>query len=455
MTQKSRILAATAAIAFFVGASVLVSAQNAGSRVVPATSLGSIQASLRDISQKVRPAVVEIKVTEVMSRQSGLGSGIIVKRSGDTIYVLTNNHVVDNATTVVVQLTDQRVFKASVVGTDPRKDVALVSFTTKENVAIAELGDSSSLQVGDLVLAVGNPLGFESTVTMGMVSALGRRGPQGGPATYTDYIQTDAAINQGNSGGALVDIDGKVVGINTWIAAPSGGSVGLGFAIPINNAKSAIDQFIAKGRVQYGWLGALIGDIQDTGTYPQLARDMKVEGIKGAFVLDLYKGSPADRAGLRPGDYVTAIGATPVTDANQLTQFIGSLEAGRTVNVAIIRFGDRKNLSVTVGERDARDQVAQGKNLWPGMTVVNIDDQIRQEASIPRNISGVVVGSLVNRDTPAAVAGFRPGDVIKAVNGRTVTNMLDYFRALNEGSRSTMSFQIVRNGTEVSIGLPA
>jgi serine protease Do len=288
-----------------------------------------------------------------------------------------------------------------------------------------------------------------------MVSALGRRGPQGGPAMYTDYIQTDAAINQGNSGGALVDIDGKVVGINTWIAAPSGGSVGLGFAIPINNAKSAIDQFIAKGRVQYGWLGALIGDIQDKGTYPQLARDMKVEGIKGAFVLDLYKGSPADRAGLRPGDYVTTIGATAVTDANQLTQVIGSLEAGRTVSVAIIRFGERKNLSVTVGERDARDQVAQGKNLWPGMTVVNIDDRIRQEASIPRNVSGIVVGSLLNRDTPAAIAGFRPGDVITAVNGRTVTNMLDYYRALKEGSGKTMSFQIVRDGTEVSIGLPA
>jgi serine protease Do len=388
-------------------------------------------------------------------RQSGLGSGIIVKRSGDKVFVLTNNHVVDNASDISVRLTDQRVFKATVVGTDPRKDIALVSFTTKENVAIADLGDSSSLQVGDLVLAVGNPLGFESTVTMGMVSALGRRGPQGGAATYTDYIQTDAAINQGNSGGALVNIDGQVIGINTWIAAPSGGSVGLGFAIPINNAKPAIDQFIAKGRVQYGWLGALIGDIQDSAAYPKLARDMKVEGLKGAFVLDLYKGSPADRAGLRPGDYVTAIGATPITDANQLTQVIGSLEAGRTASVTVVRFGEQRNLTVTIGERDARDQVAQGKNLWPGMTVVNLDDQIRQEANIPQNLHGVVVGSLVNQDTPAAVAGFRPGDVITAVNGKSVSNMMDYFRALNEGTGWSASFQIVRDGAEVTIGLPA
>jgi serine protease Do len=484
MRHNNRILAAAAAIAFFVGASVLVSAQDAGTRLASAPApLASVQASLRDIAQKVRPAVVEINVTEVITqqappldspfqwffnqqrgngdngqgntrtfRQSGLGSGIVVKRTGDKVYVLTNNHVVANASDISVRLTDQRVFKAEVVGTDPRKDVALVSFSTKESVAIAYLGDSNALQVGDLVLAVGNPLGFESTVTMGMVSALGRRGPQGEASSYTDYIQTDASINQGNSGGALVNIDGQVVGINTWIAAPSGGSVGLGFAIPINNAKSAIDQFIAKGRVQYGWLGALIGDVQDGGTYPQLAKDMKLEGVKGAFILDLYKGSPADRAGLRPGDYVTSVDSTPVTDANQLTQVIGSLEAGRTITLSVIRFGEQKSLAVTIGERDAKDQVAQGKNLWPGMTVVNIDDQIRQEASIPRNVNGVVVGSLVNQDTPAAIAGFRPGDVITAVNGKTVRNMLDFYRALNEGSGRNASFQIVRDGTEVTIG---
>ena len=482
MIHKSRILAVTAAIAFFVGASALVSAQDVGSRPATGpTSLGSFQASLRDIAQKVRPSVVEINVTEIIKqqvpqsdspfdwffnqqqgngqgkprtfRQSGLGSGIVVKRAGDKVYVLTNNHVVDNASDISVRLTDQRVFKATVVGTDPRKDIALVSFTTKENVAIAELGDSNALQVGDLVLAVGNPLGFESTVTMGMVSALGRHGPQGETASYTDYIQTDAAINQGNSGGALVNIDGQVIGMNTWIAAPSGGSVGLGFAIPIDNAKSAIDQFIAKGHVQYGWLGAMIGDIQDSSTYPQLAKDMKVEGMKGAFVLDLYKGSPADRAGLKPGDYVTAVGTSPISDANQLTQIVGSLEAGKSSILTVTRFGEQKKLTVTIGERDDKDQVAQGKNLWPGMTVVNLDEQIRQEASIPQNLRGVVVGSLVNQDTPAAIAGFKPGDVITAVNGKSVRNMMDFYRALNEGSGRNASFQIVRDGTEVTIGL--
>jgi S1-C subfamily serine protease len=252
-----------------------------------------------------------------------------------------------------------------------------------------------------------------------------------------------------------VNIDGQVIGINTWIAAPSGGSVGLGFAIPINNAKSAIEQFIAKGRVQYGWLGALIGDIQDSSTYPQLAKDMKVEGVKGAFILDLYKGSPADKAGLRPGDYVTSVGSTSIADANQLTQVVGSIEAGRTSSLTVIRYGAQKTLSVTIGERDAKDQVAQGKNLWPGMTVVNIDDQFRQEARIPQGVRGVVVGSLVNQDTPASIAGFRPGDVITAVNGKTVRNMMDFYRALNEGAGTDASFKIVRDGTEVTIGLQA
>jgi serine protease Do len=486
MRNHKRIFAAAAAVVFLVGASVVASAQNVGSRS-GSTSLWSVQSSLRDIAQKVRPAVVEINVTEVIKqevpqfnspfdfffnqdngqgngqgngpgngpntrtlRQSALGSGIIVKRTGDTVYVLTNNHVVDKATDISVRLFDERVFKAKVVGTDPRKDVALVSFTTKDPVTVAELGDSNNLQVGDLVLAVGNPLGFESTVTMGMVSALGRRG---GPQTssYTDYIQTDASINQGNSGGALVNIDGQVVGMNTWIAAPSGGSVGLGFAIPINNARPAIDQFIATGHVQYGWLGALIGDIQDQGTFPQLARDMKVEGMKGAFVLGMYRGSPADRAGLKPGDYVTAVGSTPVTDANQLTQIVGSLAAGKTTSLTVIRFGEQKTLTATIGQRDDKDQVAQAKNLWPGMTVVNITDQIRQDASIPSGVNGVVVGSLVNQDAPAAIAGFRPGDVITAVNGRNVRNMMDFYRALDQ-SRGA-AFKIVRDGTAITISL--
>ncbi|MGA2478604.1 MAG: Do family serine endopeptidase [Spirochaetia bacterium] len=453
----------------------------------PATAgtLAAMQYSFRDVSRKVLPVVVEINVTQTVTqdvpqlpfnfpfpfgqspdqnggngnggrrtfRQSGLGSGIIVERSGDRYYVLTNNHVVKDASDISVRLSDKRVFKARVIGTDPRKDVALVSFNTRDALPVAELGDSNALQVGDLVLAVGNPFGFESTVTMGIVSALGRHGPQGDVATYTDYIQTDAAINQGNSGGALVNIQGQVIGMNTWIAAPTGGNIGLGFAIPINNARQAIQDFITKGKVTYGWLGAQIADIQEGTPYRGFAQDLKVNDVPGALLLDLFKGSPADRAGLLPGDYVTRVDTTAIANADELTQAVGRLPAGKTYTFSVIRYGEKMNVPVTLGVRDDKDQVAQGKNLWPGMTVLDIDEQVRQEANIPQGITGVAVGYLAGQDTAAAIAGFQPGDVITHVNGRTVRNVLDYYRALNDVAKRTVSFGIIRDGTDISIGL--
>ena len=464
--------AALVCAALVIASPALVSAQGA-------PSLLSMQSSFRQVAQKVLPVVVEVNVSEVVKqkgpgfsfdwffgqprqgdkggertfRQSALGSGIIVRKNGERVFVLTNNHVVDNATDISVRLSDQRVFKAKVVGKDPRKDVALVSFDTQDAVSVADLGDSDSLQVGDIVLAVGNPLGFESTVTMGIVSALGRRAPSGDQATYTDYIQTDAAINQGNSGGALVNIRGQVIGMNTWIAAPTGGNVGLGFAIPINNARQAIDDFIAKGKVEYGWLGVQIGDIQDSGPSLGIARDLKVAGMKGAFIWNLYKGSPADKAGLLPGDFVTRVNGVDIRDSGQLTQVIGGLRAGRGFQFSLIRYGQPLTVQVTIGVRDDKDQVAQPKNLWPGMSVLPITDELRQDQNIPAGVRGVLVGDLADQDSPAAVAGIKPGDVIKAISGRAVKNMMDYYRALNEGERRTVTFDIVRSGTDVSVGI--
>jgi serine protease Do len=460
------------------------SVSNSSPQLIAKTAgLESLQSAFREISKKVLPVVVEINVTQVITqkmpqldfpfelpfpffdqqpqekggertfRQSGLGSGVIVQHIGDRYYVLTNNHVVKDASNISVQLSDQRVFKAEVVGTDPHKDIALVSFHNSDNLRIAELGDSDTLQVGDIVLAVGNPFGFQSTVTMGIVSALGRRNPDGNVAAYTDYIQTDAAINQGNSGGALVNIEGQVVGINTWIAAPSGGNVGLGFAIPINNAHSAIGQFIEKGRVQYGWLGAQIADIQGNETYSGLAADLKLEGLKGALVMQTFKGSPADRAGVLPGDYVTRVDNTEIANASQLTQVVGGLEAGKTYSFSIVRYGAKTAVSVKIGVRDDKDQVAQAKNLWPGLTVVDINDEVRQELKIPAGLRGVVVGSPPEEDSPASIAGFRPGDVIMDINAKPVRNMLDYYMALNDRSSSQVTFHLVRDGTDISLGL--
>jgi serine protease Do len=435
-----------------------------------------VQLSFRDVAKKVLPVVVEINVTEIIKqqvpqfefpfpfgpqqqgngnrertfRQNALGSGIIVRHTGDRYYVLTNNHVVDNATDISVRLYDQRVFRAKIVGKDPRKDIALVSFDTKDNLQVAQLGDSNNLEVGDIVLAVGNPFGFESTVTMGIVSALGRRQPQS--SGYTDYIQTDAAINQGNSGGALVNLDGQVVGMNTWIAAPTGGNIGLGFAIPIDNAKPDIQALIATGKVEYGWLGAQIGDIQDNGAFAGFAKDLRIQGVNGAILLGVYKGSPADKAGLLPGDYITSIDGKAITNSQELIQTVGNLSAGKTYTFDIIRYGEKMSVRVTPGVRDEQDKVAQSQNLWPGMTVVDLSDQIRQELSIANGVSGVVVGSVTDQNTPAATAGFQTGDLITAIDGKHVGNMMDYYKLLN-GSRNKVNFNVTRQDTQITLTL--
>ena len=498
MFTRRRVLAVLAALAITILVPLSASAQarpsGAAASLAGATSIAqladaaktleAIQLSFREIAKKVLPVVVKVDVVEVVKqpaagsqspfrfffnfprgddneengtgpgemRVNGLGSGIIVRRTGNTVYVLTNNHVVESATEVSVKLNDQRTFPAKVVGKDARRDIALISFETKEPVAIAELGDSSDLQVGDLVMAVGNPFGFESTLTMGIVSALGRSAPQG-QQTYTDYIQTDASINEGNSGGALVNTRGQVVGINTWIAAPTGGSVGIGFAIPVNNAKRAIDDFITKGKVEYGWLGVQIGDIQASATYPGFAKDLKVEGLDGAFVLNTYKGSPADKAGLLPGDYVLRADGEAIRNADHLTQIVGAMVAGRTYALEIVRYGERQKLSVKVGARDDKDDVAQYRNLWPGMTVVKITADIRKEAGIAAGVEGVVIGYIPDTDTPAAIAGFRPGDVITEINGKPVRTMMDFYRGINDRSKRDVTFRINRKNVEVTIGL--
>jgi Do/DeqQ family serine protease len=451
-------------------------------------NLETIQYSFREVAKKVLPVVVEIDVTEVVKqdapmqspfdwffnqppgrggerqfRKSGLGSGILVKKGGGTYYVLTNNHVVDQATNISVKLADQRVFKATVVGTDPRKDLAVVSFDSKDPLPLADLGDSNELEVGDIVLAVGNPLGFENTMTMGIVSALGRRGPSGEVAPNTDYIQTDAAINQGNSGGALVNVNGEVVGINTWIAAPTGGSVGLGFAIPVNNAKKAIDDFITKGKVEYGWLGVMPGDIQTSDpnneSYPGVARDLNVQGVKGALVINVYHNSPAEKGGMLPGDYITKVNGNDIPDTDHLIQAVGDLVAGRPYDFDIVRYGEKIRLPIALGVRpDDSSDVTSYKYLWPGVTVVRINDQIRQDTGLAKDLDGVVIAYLPGSDSadnesPASIAGLRPGDVVSQINGHDVHTILDFYKLLNDTSKKDVTFKINRKGNNVTIGM--
>lgn len=449
-------------------------AQSAASALTMVEALQQVQ---RDVAQRVLPVVVELETVERVSvpvrpftspfefffgrpdprsdkqqeqqfEQRGIGSGIIVRRIGNNVYVLTNAHVAGGAERIEARLHDGRQFSATLVGSDTQKDLALVVFETTETVPIATLGDSDQAQVGDMVFAVGNPLGFESTVTSGMISAVGRRAPQAGELPIlTDYIQTDAAINRGNSGGPLVNIRGEVIGINTWIASQSGGNIGLGFAIPVNNAIRAIDQFIQIGRVEYGWLGVTIGNP------PSSPSNSLNESSQGAFIVGVFKDSPAEAAGILPGDIVTAVNGRRVATSDELLQIVANLEPGSRTPFTLRRYGtDIRTVTVRPGVRPERRELSAQSNIWPGMSVVEITDQIRSNLELASRSGDIIIGQVVP-DSPAATAGLRNGDIILRVNNQDVRTLREFYQALNNSRSGETVFRIRRNDTTLIIGM--
>jgi Do/DeqQ family serine protease len=455
----------------------LVYAREPAQAVAGYQTIRDVQAALRDVAEQALASVVEIDVVNVVKerpptifspfdlffgsesqneqqqerefRQEGLGSGVLVKRAGPNVYVLTNNHVVGEAEEITVKLSDGRSYTAKLVGKDPKRDLALVTFKTEEDVPLAELGNSDTLQVGDWVLAVGSPLGFHSTVTEGIVSALGRESLSGSQiSSYTDYIQTDAAVNQGNSGGALVDIYGRVIGINSWIASTSGGSIGLGFAIPINNAKATIQDLITEGKVSYGWLGINMGNLsrQETET-------LYGEDIQGAFVYGVYQGSPAQAAGILPGDMVLSVNGEKITDSTHLLLVVGNLTPGTEADFTILRDKEQLSRTVRISERNDEQALAEQANrLWPGMAVVQITSQLRSRLNLPRNSGNVIVGAVVN-GSPAGVAGLQAGDIVRKVNDHKIASLADFYRAVNEPDSGELMLEITRKGDEYRAGL--
>jgi serine protease Do len=447
--------------------------------VVTPQSLEQVQYSFRGVAQAVLPVIVEINTVEVVTqrvprfqspwdfffgnpenrqpqerefRQPGLGSGVIVRKDGNRVYVLTNNHVAAEAAEISISLYDEREFKGKLIGADPRRDLAVVTFETREQVPVAKLGDSDSLKVGDLVLAVGNPFGFESTVTMGIISALGRRANTAATvATLTDYIQTDAAINPGNSGGALVNLRGEVIGINTWIASQTGSNTGLGFAVPINNAKKTISDLLSKGKVEYGWLGVQINDL-DSRVYPGAKEDFKIADKTGAFVFNVFKGSPAYKAGVLPGDFITSIAGQNVRNADNLTQIVGNLPGDKDYELKLVRAGVPMGLTIHLAIRqEEKDIAAQSKNLWPGLYVGVINDDVRKQLKLPDRIKGPIVAAVVE-GSAAAIAGVKQGDVIMKLNDREIKSVFDFYKALNDAPKEAM-LRLFREDTEVVIGL--
>jgi len=371
-------------------------------------------------------------------RSQGLGSGIIVRFKDGTYYILTNNHVVDDAAEIRVATRDGKEYPAELVGKDERKDLAMVSFKTNDYYPLASLGDSDSVVVGDWAIAIGNPLGaqFSFSVTSGIVSALGRTGGPGG--NINDFIQTDASINQGNSGGPLVNIHGEVIGINTWIASNvGGGNVGLGFAIPINNTKRTIDEFIETGTTSYGWLGvSLLEPTRETSA------SLGIEGRRGALASHVFLGSPADNGGIKPGDFITHVNGREARGVNQLQMLVGDLRPGDRATFTVIRDKQSREFQVRIEERT--DQLASdNKKLWPGVTVIPMNDQIKQSLELDDNAKGLFVAQVIS-GSPADIVGLRQGDFITSINGENVNDIAAFFRVLREKTASELWFGIQR-----------
>jgi Do/DeqQ family serine protease len=380
-------------------------------------------------------------------RQSGLGSGIIATADG---YILTNNHVIEGAERVQVELTDRRTFDAKVVGTDPASDLALLKIDAT-NLPTLPIGDSSRVNVGDVVLAIGNPLGIGQTVTMGIVSAKGRATGVG-DGSFEDFLQTDAPINQGNSGGALVSATGELVGINSQILTPTGGNIGLGFAIPSNMARQVMDQLRTDGRVVRGRLGVTIQTVT-----ADIAASLNLSNVGGALVSSVEPGSAAEKAGVKQGDVILGVNGEKLADNNALRNRIASTRPGSKITLEVLRDGKPQTLHATVDELPADATRRASRDAGPdssgfGMTVEELTPEIARNLQLTKRTQGVVIRSLTP-DGAAAAAGLREGDVIVQVNGRAVTTGAELKTALaNTGDRPALLL-VARRNAEIFVTL--
>lgn len=348
-------------------------------------------------------------------RSESLGSGVIVSADG---YILTNNHVIKNADKIQVLLSDKRQFTGKVVGNDPKTDLAVIKIDAK-NLSSLTVGNSDDLKVGELVLAIGSPYGLNQTITMGIVSAVGRANV--GIADYEDFIQTDAAINPGNSGGALVNVKGELVGINTAIFSTTGGYQGIGFAIPSKMVKIVMNSLIEKGKVIRGWLGVSIQEIT-----PELARQFQLEKDYGTLVADVVEGSPAEKAGIMHGDVIIEFGGKQVDEPYNLRNIVAGTPPGTKVDVKVIRNGETKTFKLTIEELPTEDQKVptEFKNALRGVSVQNLTPDVYRQLNIPEKMRGVVVSEIEVR-SPAELKLMR-GDVILEINRKAISNTNDY-----------------------------
>lgn len=359
------------------------------------------------------------------------GSGVIVDAAQG--YVITNHHVIQRADQVVVTTRDRRRFNARLVGSDPGTDIALLKIDA-DNLKAIPFGDSDALRVGDFVVAIGNPFGLGQTATSGIVSALGRTGLN--VEGYEDFIQTDASINPGNSGGALVNLRGELVGINTAIIAPSGGNVGIGFAVPSNMARRVMDQLIRFGEVRRGWLGLTVQDLT-----PDLAKALGVSLTEGAVVVEVAEGSPAEKAGLKPRDIITSINGRAMRTSSEVRNELGLTPVGERVEIRVLREGKPLILTARIGEVGGPGGGGVAVPQLAGARLVEV-----QRGGRPQGV-GVVS---VERDSEAWRLGLRRGDVIIAVNQKRVASLGELREALKDADR-TLALTIVRGDAVLNL----
>lgn len=373
-------------------------------------------------------------------KQQGLGSGFIISKDG---YILTNNHVVEDADDITVSLSDGREFKAELIGADPQSDVALIRIQDSGNLPTLPLGNSGDLQVGEWVIAIGNPFGLDQTVTVGVVSATGRS--KVGINEYENFIQTDAAINPGNSGGPLLNINGEVVGINSALFSRTGGYMGIGFAIPIDMVKNIQAQLKASGKVVRGWLGVVIQDVNEN-----LAKSFGLEKAGGILVSEVQKDSPAEKAGLKRGDVILKLNDKKLSDTADLRNKVALLNPGSTANLDIVRDGREQQIEVNIGERPSSQMMAssaqQNKSTLDkfGLAFQNLTPELAERLGY-QGEQGVVI-SQVEPGSPAASAGLRPGQLIEEVNRKLISNVTELNNAIADSEDPNRVLLRVRSG---------
>lgn len=436
-------------------------------RITPVQT--SVPASFSQLVKKARPSVVYISTVKVMKgmrgfhhpfggpsdpndpfreffdqffggqgprnfKQRSLGSGIIINKEG---YILTNNHVVEQSDEIRVTLANEKEFSAEIVGRDPKTDLALIRIETDEPLEPLPLGDSDNLDVGDWVVAIGNPFGLGNTVTAGIVSYKSRNI---GAGPYDDFIQTDAAINPGNSGGPLLNTAGEVIGINSAIFSQSGGSVGIGFAIPINMVKDLLPQ-LREGKVVRGWLGVMIQKIT-----PELKETLNLKDDKGALVADVSPDSPAHKAGIKRGDVIVSFDGQKIDEMKDLPYIVGSTPVDKDVTVKVIRKGKKKSFKIKVGElkEEGEPEEAEEQETNLGMIVEELTPQLARKLGLTET-SGLVVAQ-VQRDSSAAAAGLRPGDLILEVDQVEITDLKEFYRIVRGFEKGDTILFLVRRG---------